>query len=132
MYKPDAKSKTHFIITDCIGVCESELNDTYPLERKRTISFEKLLQSVAFGNTDAEALSSLASRLGRLARQLSTEERAKLKEIAGGQSLKEITTAIVSALDPDRHVEEARRAGGLPPNAEPTPEQVAQAAVQLR
>src|SRR6266852_3611353 len=31
---PDASSKTHFVIVDAVGVCESELVDTHPLEKK--------------------------------------------------------------------------------------------------
>ena len=129
---PDAKSKTHFVIVDCVGVCESELNDTYPLERKRSISFDKLLQAVAFGNTDADTLSSLASRLARLEQHLNEEDRKVLKQIAGGRSLKDITGAIVESLNPDRHVEGARRDCGLATEDEPTPEQLAQAAGKMR
>jgi type I restriction enzyme R subunit len=32
---PDAAAETHFIIVDAVGVCESELVDTHPLEKKR-------------------------------------------------------------------------------------------------
>ena len=32
---PDAKQKTHFVIVDAIGVCESLKNDTTTLERKK-------------------------------------------------------------------------------------------------
>ena len=67
---PDAKSKTHFVLVDCVGVCEQELSDARPLERKPSVSLEKLLQAVAFGSTDPEILSSLASRLVRLDRKL--------------------------------------------------------------
>jgi type I restriction enzyme R subunit len=129
---PDAKSKTHFVIIDCVGVCESELNDTYPLERKRSISFDKLLQAVAFGNTDASTLSSLASRLARLEQRLGADDREALKEAAGGRSLKEITSALVESLKPDRHVEGARKEFGLTPKDEPTPEQLEQVAGKMR
>lgn len=129
---PDAKSKTHFVIVDCVGVCESELNDTYPLERKRSISFDKLLQAVAFGNTDVDTLSSLASRLARLEQRLSEEDHETLKQIAGGRSLKELTGAIVESLNPDRHAESARREFGLAAEDEPTPEQFKQVAEKMR
>jgi type I restriction enzyme, R subunit len=32
---PDAKQKTHFVIVDAIGVCESIKSDTTTLERKK-------------------------------------------------------------------------------------------------
>ena len=34
------------------------MTDTRPLERKRTVSFEKLLEAVAFGNREPDVLSS--------------------------------------------------------------------------
>ncbi|HXG66857.1 MAG TPA: DEAD/DEAH box helicase family protein, partial [Blastocatellia bacterium] len=129
---PDARSKTHFVIVDCVGVCEHELSDTYSLERKRAVSFKALLNAVGYGNTEPDVLSSLASRLTRLDRQLGEAERRALAEAAGGRSLKEIVGGIIAALDPDRQAAEARRLHGLGEDAEPTGEQVAQAAAQMR
>lgn len=129
---PDAKAKTHFVIVDCVGVCEQELSDTKPLERKRTVPFEALLQAVAFGSTDADVLSSLAGRLARIERKLSPEALASLKEAAGGRSLREITAGLVTALDPDRHVERARAEAGLAEGVAPDEAQVAAAAEEMR
>lgn len=126
------QGKTHFIIVDCVGVCEQELNDTRPLERQRFISFQNLLQAVAYGNTDADVLSSLASRLARLEPQLAEAERTALTEAANGTTLRQIISDLVAAIDPDRQVEAAQRQHGLPTDAEPSPEQLAQAAVDLR
>jgi type I restriction enzyme R subunit len=128
---PDARSKTHFVIVDCVGVCEQELTDTYSLERQRTVSFEKLLQAVAFGSTDPDVLSSLASRLARLDRRLAPADREALASLAGGRMLCEITAGIVEALDPDRQADAARVACDLPASITPTPEQVGQAAQRL-
>jgi len=129
---PDAKAKTHFVIVDCVGVCEQELSDTKPLERKRTVPFEALLQAVAFGSTDADVLSSLAGRLSRIERKLSPEALASLKEAAVGRSLREITAGLVAALDPDRHVERARAVAGLAEGVTPDEAQVAAAAEEMR
>ena len=63
---PDAPAKTHFVIVDAVGVCERELSETRPLEKKQTVSFEKLIEAVGFGNREPDVLSSLASRLARL------------------------------------------------------------------
>jgi type I restriction enzyme R subunit len=54
-----------------------------------------------------------------------------LAEAAGGATLKELTSRIVQAIDPDQHVEAARVAAGLPENADPTPEQIVRAAERL-
>ena len=128
---PDAKSKTHFVLVDCVGVCEQELSDARPLERKPSVSLEKLLQAVAFGSTDPEVLSSLASRLVRLDRKLGDAERREIEQVTDGTSLRAIASGIVAALDPDRHVEAARAVSNRPEGEDPTPEQIAQAARQL-
>ena len=62
---PDAKAKDHFVIVDAVGVCEQDKTDSRPMEQKPTVSFEKLMQAVAFGNTEDDALTSLADRLAR-------------------------------------------------------------------
>jgi type I restriction enzyme, R subunit len=125
---PDARAKTHFVIVDAIGLCQEDMNDTVPLERKKGVSFEKLLEAVAFGTRDQDILSSVASRLARLDNQLSKEDRAVLAEVNGGKPLADVTRAIVQALDPDVQVEAARRETGT---AEPSEQQVAQVAAKL-
>jgi type I restriction enzyme R subunit len=39
---PDAPAKTHFVIVDCVGVTESDLADTQPLERKKTVPLRRV------------------------------------------------------------------------------------------
>lgn len=125
---PDATSKTHFIIVDAIGLSQEEMNDTVPMERKKSVSFETLLEAVGFGSRDQDILSSVASRLARLDNQLTKEDRALLTEVNGGKPLTEITRAIVEALDPDVQLEAARRETGA---EEPSQEQVANVAGKL-
>jgi type I restriction enzyme, R subunit len=110
---PDATAKDHFVIVDAVGVCESDLVDTYPLEKKPTVSFEKLLDFVAQGSRDKEVMSSLASRLARMERELSKEDHKMLSDLAGGKSLSAIAGDIVHALDPDVQVEEAKKSAGV-------------------
>jgi type I restriction enzyme, R subunit len=125
---PDATAKDRFVIVDAVGVCESELVDTYPLEKKPGVSFEKLLEAVAFGNREKDVLSSLASRLARLDRQLSKEEHKMVTDLAGGRPLSAITGEIVRALDSDEQIEAAKKATGA---AEPAPEAIEKAATAL-
>ncbi len=125
---PDATAKTHFVIVDAVGVCESELVDTHPLEKKPTVAFDKLLEAVAFGNREKDVLSSLASRLARLGAQLSRDEHRMVADLAGGHPLSSIASALVRALDPDEQVEAAKRATGA---AEPTPEAIEKATATL-
>jgi type I restriction enzyme, R subunit len=65
---PDAKAKDHFVIVDCVGVCERDLTDSRPMDQKKAVPFDKLLQAVALGNTEPDVLSSVAARLSRLDR----------------------------------------------------------------
>jgi type I restriction enzyme R subunit len=81
----------HFIIVNAVSLSEEEMSDTRPLERKRTVSFEKLLEAVSFGNHEPDVLSSLASRLARLDQELTEDDRTQISE-AAGQSLAQITS----------------------------------------
>ncbi len=123
------------MIVDAVGVCESELVDTHPLEKKPTVSFEKLLEAVAFGNREKDVLSSLASRLARLDRQLSKEDRKLLTDAAGGKSLSDISAQLVSALDPDQQLEAASAtaisSGTAIPGCAPSSEAIEAAAASL-
>ena len=63
---PDAQTKTRFILIDAVGVTEGKKNVSQPLERNRTIAFDKLIDQIAQGRRDEDAISSLAGRLAAL------------------------------------------------------------------
>ena len=128
---PDAKSKTHFVIVDCVGITESELVDTQPLERKKSVSFQAILEHVAVGGTDPKYLSSLASRLSRLDKQCGEHEKSKIAQVGDGLNLGSVSHHIVTALDPDVQIQQARTDNNLPADAEPTEQQVKAAAKKL-
>jgi type I restriction enzyme R subunit len=128
---PDGRYKDHFVIIDAVGLEPEKMQDTQPLERKRNVSLEKLFELVTFGNRDEDVLSSIAARLARLDRELTPNDRTALTETAKGQSLSAIAADIVSALDPDRHIDAARAAVPLPADVEPNEEELAQARKQL-
>ena len=67
---PDAPNKDRFVIVDAVGVTEHQLSDSFTLERQRTVPFDKLLDLVSMGNREPDVLSSLASRLARLEREV--------------------------------------------------------------
>lgn len=124
---PDVAYKTHFIIVDAIGVCENDKTDSRPLERKRSVPFDKLLMSVAQGNWEPDVLTSLAGRLARLDRQLGTNERAEIQSRAG-KPLSQVIQALLDATDPDQQRERAKQQFQTD---EPTEEQIQQATEQL-
>jgi type I restriction enzyme, R subunit len=128
---PDAHAKTHFIIVDCVGITETPLADTHPLERNKSIPFKALLEHVAMGGRDSGVLSSLASRLSRLAKACGPDEDARIREASGGTGLTDIAHRIVDALDPDQQAARARKAHGLTWSQEPTEAQFGQAAEAL-
>jgi type I restriction enzyme R subunit len=128
---PDALAKTHFVIVDCVGATETKLMDTRPLERNRGVSFAALLEHVAFGGTNQEYVSSLASRLARLDQQCGPEEQKQIEAASGGLPLRSMVRNLIEAIDPDEQIARARIAAGIPDDQEPSQEQVAAAAGEM-
>ncbi len=124
---PGQVSKTSFVIVDAIGVTETEMGESAPLERKRAESLKKLFELVASGSRDPDVISSIAGRLSRLDRQLAPDDRAELTELAGGADLGVIVAELVRSVDPDRAYEAAEKDAGAPP----TDGQVAAARTRL-
>jgi len=124
----DARGKTHFVIVDAVGVTETQKSDTQPLERKRTVAFDKLLNGIALGVRDEDSLSSLAGRLARFDRTLEADDRKKIEEAAGGTPLKTFINRLLDAVDTDRQEEKAKE---MFTTDAPSEEQKAQAAMVL-
>ena len=125
---PDALNKDRFVIVDAVGVTETDLSDSYSLERNRTVPFDRLLDLVSMGSREPEALSSLASRIARLDRRLTPQDRHTIESLSNGVSIRELVSGLVTATDPDAALDAARQATGL---EEPPEEAVAQARKQL-
>ena len=102
---PDAKTKDHFVIIDAVGVCEQDKTDSRPMEQKPTVSFEKLMQAVAFGNIEDDVLTSLAGRLARLEHSISAADDAAIRKASGGYGLQDLAHRIIESLDPDTYPE---------------------------
>ena len=128
---PDALTKTHFVIVDCVGITETDLASTQPLERKKSVPFEALLEHVAVGGTNPDMLSSLASRLARLDKQCSKTDKEKIREVGDGTDISLVSHAIIEALDPDEQIFTARKDNKLPVGVEPTEKQIEAAEKKL-
>jgi len=126
---PSAKVKDRFIIVDAVGVCEKDKTDSHTLNRKPSATLEELLNYVAQGGTDPEALTTLAGRLARLQRDFSREQLKELKDLAGGKSFPDIAHGLLNACDPDVQNEAATKLPGV--TGEPTREQIKNAAEKL-
>lgn len=105
---PGASNKTHFMIVDAVGVCENDKTDSRPLERKKSVAFDKLIMSVALGNRDEDTITSLAGRLARMDREIEEKDRKEIQKAADGRSLKEIINNLLDAVDPDKKLEKAK------------------------
>jgi type I restriction enzyme R subunit len=125
---PDATHKTHFVIVDAVGVCESDKTDSRPLERKKSVPFDKLLLSVALGSRDEDTISSLAGRLARLDREVDEKDSEQIRQAAGDKPLKVIINTLLDAIDPDIQQEKAKQTFNTD---KPTEEQLDKAAKEL-
>ncbi len=111
---PDAAQKTHFVIVDAVGVTENDKTDSRPLERKRSVPFDKLVQQVALGIRDEDTLTSLAGRLARLDREIGDKDRQEIASAAGlvgaihESPLRAIINHLLDAVDADKQIEKAR------------------------
>ena len=135
---PGVKRKTRFMIVDAVGVCERCQTETRPLEKKPTVSFEKLLDAAALGTTEVAAIESLAGRLIRLERRFDAKVAAEVVQTAKGQTLAQISKGMLEAVDPDKVLEAAKAdlvGRESPPSGttylEPTPKDLKTAAEGL-
>ena len=93
--------KDHFVIVDAVGVCERDKTDSRPMDQKKSVPLDRLLQAVALGNVEDEVLSSVAARLARLDKDLGEADHAKILEASGGHTLQSLARGIVEALNID-------------------------------
>ncbi|TDC96169.1 DEAD/DEAH box helicase [Actinomadura sp. 7K507] len=111
---PDIGEKTRFVIVDAIGVTKNPKVDAAPLDRDETKreSLEKLLAKVAAGAYTDDEVSTLASRLSRLDKQLADRptDRAEIEQVAG-QPLHTIVRGMVDSVSVDAQ-EKAKLSGG--------------------
>ncbi len=125
---PDARGKDRFIIVDAVGVCEQDKTDTRSLNTKPSAKLEGLLNYVAQGGIDPDALTTLAGRLARLQRQFTPAQLVELANLAGGKSFPELARNLIEACDPDCQMDAAKKATGA---EKPNEEQIEAAAEKL-
>jgi type I restriction enzyme R subunit len=126
---PSAKIKDRFIIVDAVGVCEHDKTESHTLNRKPSATLEDVLNYVAQGGTDPDALVTLAGRLARLQRDFSADQLAELKMLAGGKSFSDLAHDLLNACDPDAQRDAAR--DQFKPAGDPSEEQVGAAFARL-
>jgi type I restriction enzyme R subunit len=125
----DARRKTHFVLIDAIGVTETAKGtDVRPLERKPTVSFDNLLSIVSYGTYAPDILTTLASRLSRLDRQIDEVDRQAIRAASDGKDPSDLANALLDAVDPDKARERAAQTSGTD---SPTDDEIQEAASEL-
>ena len=66
----EATAKTHFVIVDAVGVSEQDKSASKPLDRQPSVPLDRIMGLVGAGVATPDLVSTLASRLARLGRQL--------------------------------------------------------------
>ena len=125
---PSARVKDRFIVVDAVGVCEQDKTDSRPLNRQPAKTLELVLNYVAQGGIDPDALTTLAGRLARLQRELTPAQLDELKDFAGGKSLPGLACDLLNACDADAQAEAAKDQFDI---AHPTKDQLDKAAQHL-
>jgi hypothetical protein len=126
---PGVKRKSRFVIVDAVGVCERDMTDSRPLEKKRNVTFDKLLDAIALGNREPEALESLAGRLVRLEKRFDQALAGEVRQTAKGQTLSEIALTILASTNPDSVEGKAKE--GKDPYFQPTDKDLESAQAKL-
>lgn len=114
---PNATTKTRFILVDAVGVSESNKNVSQPLERKKGVSFEKLLEQIAMGRRDEDAISSLAARLAAIKRKIGKEEEIQISEVVG-KNLEVLANDLLDSIEPEKREEMLKESGIANPTQE--------------
>ena len=90
---PSAKErKLGYIVVDAVGVTKSQKTTSRQLERKPTVSLKDLMMGVALGATDEDTLTTLAGRLAKLDKVMTTKEKEKFKELCQSENITLSTT----------------------------------------
>lgn len=97
---PDANLKERFVIVDAIGVTEHPFVDAAPLERSKSLTLKQLLERAATLTITTDETATLASRLSRLERRFTKEERHEITGLAG-TPITAITKNLITVTDPD-------------------------------
>jgi len=119
-----SENKTHFVIIDAVGVCQSLKTDSRPLERKPSVPLKDLMMNIAMGNRDKDVMLSIANRLTRLDKAASPEEQKGFQEVSSGVSFKDIVKDLLNAHDPDYIQDKTREKFNLKPEDEITRNQL--------
>jgi len=79
--------KLGFIVVDAVGVTKSQKTTSRQLERKPTVPLKNLMMSAAMGIHDDDTLTSLANRLIRLDKVITSAEKEKFAKLCKDEEI---------------------------------------------
>lgn len=121
---PSAKlNKERFYIIDAVGVFKSVKVDYPVVDKKPSVPLKDLMKMIIL-QPEEDVLSSLAARLTKMDKQISEDDRKKIKELTGGKDLTEVAVNLANVYDPDAIDERAREIYKIPDGAEPDEKQI--------
>jgi len=95
-----AQRKLGYVVVDAVGVTKSQKSASRQLERNPTVSMKDLMMSVALGAHDEDTLTTLAGRLARLDKVMTSKEKEKFAEICETPIIS-IASNMLNAFDAD-------------------------------
>ena len=98
---PDNDHKTHFIIVDAVGVTESIKTDSRPLERQRSVSFEKACKICSYGEKRWWYFNDISRKISKI-RATNFKEQSKLIEEKQVKLYQKSLMKYLMHLDPDK------------------------------
>ena len=110
--RPTPRPRTTSSSSTAVGVCEQDMTDSRPMDRKKSVSFEKLLQAVALGQHRARR--ALVRRRPPRPPGASPARRRQepgSRKPPAASTLKDLARGLVDALDPDQSPGAGRRRG---------------------
>lgn len=139
------QKKLGYILVDAVGVTKSKKGISRQLERKPTVSFEKLMLSVATGDCSEDNLTTLAGRMAKLDKQMSSAEKEKFVKLCADEgvvlgdvpcaeetiSVKAIAETLLNAFDEDIIEPIARQKYDIGEYIEVPPDKIEDIAEQL-
>ena len=92
-----------------VGVCERDKTDSRPMDQRKSVPLDKLLQAVALGNTEPEVISSIAARLARMDKTLEDDDKAEIEKKSAARASRLLTNAWSTASTPTATSSKRRR-----------------------
>lgn len=114
---PDAACKTRFVIVDAVGLCKQDKNQSKPLDRKPTVTLERVLKDVSKGVVHPDLASTLAAKISRLAGSRSEAWHSDIEKQSSDQPVSQLVSRLFDSIDADKNRKLAASKFSVTPDA---------------